>query len=207
MKAKHFILILFITIFVGCNSTEVDNDKQQIIDIVEYLEGLEVQYEEINGVYRINRLEALYIPEEADTTTTDGSDIVDGADTKSDVVPEDDTTEEVVLTLSVGDSIYINYAAYIFNSRPSTFFDTNVINIAEAAGFNADDKNLVPFGIKYGETQLLTGLHNGLENLKTGDKVSIFMPYSLAFGVKEIGIIPSESAITYDIDVIKIVRQ
>ncbi len=182
MLRKYFIIILFIAIFASCNSEKESVETQQIIDIEEYLSTQEIVYENINGVYRSFRTVALESDSGGDTSTE-------------------------VLTLEPGDSIYIKYVAYIFNSAPAAIFDTNVESIALQLGFTAADKSFAPLEIEYGVTPLIRGLEYGLSGLEEGDMISLFMPFNLAYGEKEIGVLPAESAINFEIDVIRIKKR
>lgn len=179
MMQKYFFILLIFTIFVGCSSDEDSVGSEQVADIESYLDDNDLTFTIINGVYRVERDEYL------STITIEAGDI----------------------ELAVGDSIYINYVSQIFDSEPDGVYDTNIEEIAEYIDFLPTDKVYEPFGIKYGSTDIISGLYSGLRGVKQGDKISLFMPFMYAYGDNYMGILDKESAINIDIDVVKIVRQ
>ncbi len=204
MLRNNFILLLFITIFAGCNIKDDSNDILQTIAIEDYLTSQEVEFTIVDGVYRTYRTSPLVEEETTEEGTTEEG--TTEGDTAEGATKEGTTEEVEQLVIVEGDSVYINYVGYIFTSSPNGVFVTNVESIGEVLGFSPEDKVYAPLGIKYGTTPLVEGLNRGLKGLKNGDMVSIFMNYTLAFGDAEIGLIPSESAISYDIDIIEVKR-
>lgn len=178
MRAKYFILLLILTIFVGCNPDKANDLNDQNKKIVDYLEKEQRQYSVIDGVYKSSRT-ARVSPEPLDTAE---------------------------IFIENGDSVLINYVAQIFASAPAGVYDTNIFSIAKEVGLDTLAKNFEPLRIKYGTTQLISGIRNGLKGSKKGDSFSLFMPYTIGYGEKENGIIPGRSAINFEIDVIDIKR-
>lgn len=192
MKAKYFILPLFLTIFVSCESEEGNILEDQTRNIVSYLEKESREYTIINGVYKSSR-----------TTPVTPTTPVPDPEPEPEPVTEGRTAG---IVLQNGDSITINYVAQIFNSAPAGVYDTNIFAIAKEVGLDTLSSNLAPMKIKYGTTTLIVGLRNGLQNSKEGDSFSLFMPYTLGYGEKENGIVPAKSALNFEIDVLEIKR-
>lgn len=186
MKAKYFILPLFLTIFVSCESEEGNILEDQKRNIVSYLEKESREYTIIDGVYKSFRTTPV-------TPTT------------PDPNPEPEVRAAGIV-LQNGDSITINYVAQIFNSAPAGVYDTNIFAIAKEVGLDTLSNNLTPLKIKYGTTTLISGLRNGLQNSKEGESFSLFMPYTIGYGEKENGIVPQKSALNFEIDVLEIKR-
>lgn len=180
MAKKYFILLFFITIFVACNSEEDTSLAEQIVDIEDYLETAGYDYELISGVYRFDR----------DTSISDSS---------SGLINSSNS-----LVLEKGDSIFINYVAYVFDGGQSGVFDTNVLEIAEYLEYDLEARSFEPLGIKYGTTQVIKGLELGLSNVSAGDFITIIFPCNLGYDSSVVGLVPSMSALSFDIDVIDI---
>lgn len=178
MGAKYFILLLILTIFVGCNPDKGNALNEQNSNIVKYLEQEGRQYTTINGAYKSNRTERIS-PEPLDTAE---------------------------IFIQEGDSVSINFVAQVFASSPAGVYDTNIFAIAKQVGLDTLSKDFTPLKIKYGTTQLISGLRSGLKGSKKGDSFSLFMPYTVGYGEKENGIIPGSSAINFEIDVLEIKR-
>lgn len=176
---KYFFFLLIFTTFVSCSSDTDSVGSEQVTDIVSYLEDNELSYTVINGVYRVER---------DDYLTTDIIEV---------------GSEE----LAVGDSIYINYVFQVFDDEPDGVYDTNIEAVAEYIDYMPTDKVYEPYGIKYGSTNIISGLYSGLKGVKQGDKISLIMPFMYAYGENYMGVLDKECAIYMDIDVIKIVKK
>lgn len=188
MKAKYFILPLFLTIFVGCDPDKGNALKDQISNIEKYLETESREYIIIDGVYKSFR-----------TTPV--------TPTEPEPEPEPEPgVKAAEMVLQNGDTITINYVAQVFNSAPAGVYDTNIFAIAKQVGLDTLSSRLVPLKIKYGATQMIQGLRSGLKDSKTGESYSLFMPYTKAYGEEDNGVVPGSSAINFEIDVLDIKR-
>lgn len=218
MRGKYFIILFFLTIFVSCNSDDGNILADQVTSIESYLKSQNRQYQLIDGVYK-SMLTTPVTPEEPVVPPVDPEEPevpVDPEIPVDPVEPEPEVpTESQVfkgtrageIVLQNGDIIYINYIAQLFNSSPSGVYATNIKLVAEQVGFDTVNIEYVPLEIKYGETVLIAGLRLGLQGAKKGDSFSLFMPYTLAYGDKQNGVVPAQSAINIDIDVIDIIRK
>lgn len=202
MKAKYFILPLFLTIFVSCESEEANILEDQKTNIVNYLQKEGREYTLIDGVYKSFRTTPVTpVPPEP------GPDPEPEPDPDPEPEPELEQRIRVAgIVLQNGDSITINYVAQLFNTGPAGVYDTNIFAIAKEVGLDTLSDNLVPMKIKYGTTTLITGLRSGLQNSKEGDSFSLFMPYTIGYGEKENGVVPAKSALNFEIDVLEIKR-
>ncbi|MFI3322938.1 MAG: FKBP-type peptidyl-prolyl cis-trans isomerase [Rikenellaceae bacterium] len=107
--------------------------------------------------------------------------------------------------LEVGDSVYINYAAYLFSSGQGSLFGTNISDIAEENGFTSIDE-YEPLGIKYGVSEVIQGLTVGLRSSSVGDSTMLYMPSGMAYGDRRNGVVPEYSSIMMFVDVVEIVK-
>jgi FKBP-type peptidyl-prolyl cis-trans isomerase len=100
------------------------------------------------------------------------------------------------------------------------------IIIQEGSGPNVSDSNLVtvnysgfllngdkfdssvereqPLLVRIGFTKLLAGWEEGLRLLNKGAKAKLIMPPSLAFGQKQLGKIPPNSTVVFDVEIVDI---
>ena len=97
----------------------------------------------------------------------------------------------------------IYYAGYIFSGSKSSsnLFITNHEETAKSAGWELSDSEDMykVYRLNMADTDLITGLKNGLIGVKSGEHCQILFSGKYAFGKKPIGIIPANSAILYEI--------
>lgn len=208
MRVKYFIILLFLTIFVGCNSDKGNILTEQVTNIENYLKSQNKQYQLIDGVYKC-MLTTPITPVEPEVPPVEPEE----PEPEVPVEPEVPTQPEVLkeskageLVLQNGDKIVISYIAQLFTNAPSGVYATNIKTVAESLGYDIVNNEYLPLEIKYGETVLIPGLKLGLQGAKKGDSFSLYIPYTLAYGDKQNGIVPAQSAINIDIDVIDIIR-
>lgn len=93
------------------------------------------------------------------------------------------------------------YAGYIFsgNKNSSNLFTTNHKETAESAGWTLTDEDFAIYRINMSETELVDGLRKGLLGVRSGEHCEIIFSGKYGFGRKELGIIPANSALLYEI--------
>lgn len=106
--------------------------------------------------------------------------------------------------LQEGDSLYILFAQYAFTSRPENLYYTNIDTLVTQAGFDPSVISTAPYGIRYGETPLISGLNSGLEGCRTGEQFMLYMAHDLAYGKTGAGVIPPYTAIAVSVNVLEI---
>ena len=96
------------------------------------------------------------------------------------------------------------YAGYIFSGsvNSSALFVTNHQATAEQAGWNLTDADYQLYEINIGETDLISGLKDGLLGVKAGEECEILFSGKYGFGDEDFGIIPANSALLYKIWVV-----
>lgn len=110
-------------------------------------------------------------------------------------------TEGTGEELSSTGTVAFYYAGYVFNGSksPSSLFVTNHKETATAAGWNLTDEQFTIYQINMADVKLITGLWNGLLGVKAGETSEILFSGKYGFGNKEVGIIPANSALLYEI--------
>ncbi|MER3376484.1 MAG: peptidylprolyl isomerase [Allomuricauda sp.] len=102
-----------------------------------------------------------------------------------------------------GQQVLVNYAGYLPSGE---LFDSNIQEIAEK--FNQlnparrDQGGYTPFPMEYGpEARLIPGFKEGLQTMKVGDKVRLFIPSHLGYGAQGGGPIPPNSDLIFDLEI------
>jgi cyclophilin family peptidyl-prolyl cis-trans isomerase len=104
-----------------------------------------------------------------------------------------------------GTSVNINYAGYFDNGE---LFDTSYAQVAKAYGKfdhrRADSNGYKPFPFEYGKKDgLIKGFIEGLEQMKFGDKILLFIPYNLGYGEKGGGPIPAKTNLVFEVEMLE----
>ncbi|WP_420319840.1 peptidylprolyl isomerase [Flagellimonas sp.] len=103
----------------------------------------------------------------------------------------------------VGQKVMVNYAGWL---PDGDLFDSNIEAIA--AKFNKlnpgrrDQGGYQPFPMDYSpEARLIPGFREGLQTMKVGDKVRLFIPSHLGYGPQGGGPIPPNSDLIFDLEI------
>lgn len=108
--------------------------------------------------------------------------------------------------LTADGSITFYYAGYIFkgNITSSGLFATNREESANDANWEVTDPTFEPLTLNLKDSNLLTGLKDGLIGVKGGEECEIIFSGKYGFGNDSFGIIPANSALLFKIWVISI---
>ncbi|MBS9461482.1 peptidylprolyl isomerase [Flagellimonas sp. 389] len=106
----------------------------------------------------------------------------------------------------IGQKVLVNYAGWLPNGD---LFDSNYEDIA--VKFNKyDDRRkqgggYSPVPMEYGpEARLIPGFKEGLQTMKVGDKIRLFIPPHLGYGAQGGGPIPPNSDLIFDLEIVGI---
>jgi len=64
-----------------------------------------------------------------------------------------------------------------------------------------------PFPFQYGAKNIIPGLNQGIEGMKTGEKRYLEIPPHLGYGSKDMGLIPADSTLFFEIELLEIREQ
>lgn len=109
-----------------------------------------------------------------------------------------------------GTTFDIRYTAYTFKSGAPTLndmFATNDQAKIDELYRGYDDENIwssEPMRITLGNQDLVSGLERALEGCREGDKVEIYLTFDEAYGKSYIGMVPSKSAVMWDIEILEV---
>ncbi len=104
-----------------------------------------------------------------------------------------------------GDLVQITYAGYFENGR---LFDTSMEAVATKHNIldtrRKAANQYVPIPFQYGQkTGLIPGFIEGIELLNYGDKAYVFIPSELGYGSQDLGIIPPNTDLVFEIHLSK----
>lgn len=89
-----------------------------------------------------------------------------------------------------GDTVTVNYVGMLTNG---TKFDSSI------------DRNS-PFTFPIGKDRVIKGFDNGVLGMKLGEKRRLTIPPELAYGSAKMTLIPPNSTLVYDIEMLKIAK-
>lgn len=102
----------------------------------------------------------------------------------------------------IGANIRIHYSVFFDDGK---FLDSNRKEIAKAYGSYTEKRNKMkrynPFPSTYSmDAALIQGFKEGLQQMKFGDRVILFVPWHLAYGEQESRGIPAKSDLIFDLE-------
>lgn len=106
--------------------------------------------------------------------------------------------------LSDGGTVSFYYTGYVFTGSldPDNMFATNHQQTAEENGWSVTDADYSIKTVTFGSNDgLLTGLQNGLSGVRTGEICYILFSGQYGFGKRQVGAVPANSALLYEIRV------
>jgi len=110
-------------------------------------------------------------------------------------------------TVENGDSLYFNYAGYIFSNGLGTIFDTNLDSLSSKLGIDVYNRGFNAGNVLVKSGELLEGLVRGLTGAKEGEYSYIVFPSSLGFGNVEVGVVPAMSPLIFEIWIKNVVKK
>lgn len=110
------------------------------------------------------------------------------------------------ISVEKGDSVYLNYAGYIFSGGLGTIFDTNVESLSSTIGIDIYNRGLNAGKVVVGKGELLRGLELGLIGARNGEHSYIVFPSSMGYGNDKKGVVPPMSSLIFEIWILNIVK-
>lgn len=112
-----------------------------------------------------------------------------------------------------GDEVEIRYTAYVFGFRNVTtenIYATNelasIIALQEA-GLNTEyEWTTDPLVIKLGSTDIIKGIESSLSGCREGDRVEVYMTFTMAYDDTAIGAVPYQSPVAWYFTIDKVTK-
>lgn len=101
-----------------------------------------------------------------------------------------------------------NYAVYFVDGK---LLDTSILSVAEANDAvdvnrkNANAYQPIKCDVRP-EGQMIAGFKEGLQLLNVGDKATLFLPYTLAYGASGSGPIPPQSDLIFTVEIVELIQ-
>jgi len=100
-----------------------------------------------------------------------------------------------------GDSLLVNYTGYYLDGK---VFDTSVEQVARDNNMYSSSNPYEPYPVKLGYTNVISGWHYALAQMKEGDKTTALIPSIYAYGPRGQGPIPPNSVLVFDLELVEV---
>jgi len=104
----------------------------------------------------------------------------------------------------IGQIVLVDYAGYFEDGQ---LFDTNIRPIAEKWNMQTrpSPDQYTSMEVAYGpEASMIAGFKEGLQQMKVGDKATLFIPYHLGYGERGYAIIPPKTDLVFQVEILGI---
>ena len=114
--------------------------------------------------------------------------------------------------INQGTTFDIKYTAYTFKSGAPTIndmFATNDQTKIDELYRGYDDENVwstKPVRITLGRQDIVSGLEKALNGCREGDKLEVYLTFEAAYGKSYIGMVPSKTAVMWDIEILEVIE-
>lgn len=167
-----FIIIVTLCLTCSCGS-DADVLPNQIEAIEKYLDNTNIEYENVDGVYKQILNENRY---------------------GRDKLTDSKLGDSIVFNFE---------AYTFTSAPSTEWFYTNKKPLVDALeGFNSQYWDLTPRRVKIGGGGLIQGISYGLPNCRVGDSVHLYITSDLAYGDKQADVVVRNSALLYIINII-----
>jgi FKBP-type peptidyl-prolyl cis-trans isomerase len=104
----------------------------------------------------------------------------------------------------VGDTVKVNYTGMLLDGK---IFDTSYeLKAKESKTYNSERK-YEPIAFPLGVGAVIPGWDEGLALLPKGSKALLLIPSKLGYGAQDLGIIPANSIIIFEVEMVDIVKK
>lgn len=103
--------------------------------------------------------------------------------------------------VEIGRNVAINYTGRLLDGR---VFDTSIESVAKQNNIYDSNRPYEPLSYRVGEMSLIRGWEKGVINQPAGSKLTLVIPSALAYGPQDLGIIPPNSPLVFDIEIVSV---
>ena len=103
--------------------------------------------------------------------------------------------------VEIGRQVAINYTGRLLNGK---VFDTSLENVAKENEIYDSRRPYEPLSYRVGEQSLIRGWEKGIINQPAGSKLTLIIPSALGYGPQDLGIIPANSSLIFDIEIVSV---
>lgn len=103
--------------------------------------------------------------------------------------------------IASGSTASINYTGRLLNGK---VFDSNIESVAKEAGVYTAQRPYEPMAVIVGQKRVIAGMDEALLMMRKGGKAQIIVPFALAYGAQDMGIIPSFSTLIFEMEIVEV---
>jgi FKBP-type peptidyl-prolyl cis-trans isomerase len=103
--------------------------------------------------------------------------------------------------VEIGRQVAINYTGRLLNGK---VFDTSLESVAKENDIYDSRRPYEPLSYRVGEQSLIRGWEKGIINQPAGSKLTLIIPSSLGYGPQDLGIIPANSSLIFDLEIVSV---
>lgn len=103
--------------------------------------------------------------------------------------------------VEIGRQVAINYTGRLLNGK---VFDTSIESVAKDNEIYDSRRPYEPLCYRVGEQSLIRGWEKGIINQPAGSKLTLIIPSALGYGPQDLGIIPANSSLIFDIEIVSV---
>ncbi|MBO7489128.1 MAG: FKBP-type peptidyl-prolyl cis-trans isomerase [Bacteroidales bacterium] len=103
--------------------------------------------------------------------------------------------------VEIGRQVAINYTGRLLNGK---VFDTSLESVAKENEIYDSRRPYEPLSYRVGEQSLIRGWEKGIINQPAGSKLTLIIPSALGYGPQDLGIIPANSSLIFDIEIVSV---
>ncbi len=107
-----------------------------------------------------------------------------------------------------GDSIVVNYVVKFLEGKvlSDKFLETTLVSEAKKAGKFVPGRPYEPMGTLVGMQRSIPGFDEALMSFPAGTKVTLVIPSSLAYGEQGNQLVPPNSPLLFDLEILKVIK-
>lgn len=99
-------------------------------------------------------------------------------------------------------TVLMNYAGYFLDGK---LFDTSIKEVAEKNDMLDPNRPYEPFPVTFGsQARVIEGWKEAMKYMRVGTKLKVIIPPALAYGDRQMGPIPANSTLVFDMEMVKI---
>lgn len=105
------------------------------------------------------------------------------------------------LATEEADSLFVNYTGYLLDGQ---VFDTSVEQVARENNMYTPGIPYEPYPVALWYTRVIPGWHYALDQMRAGEKATVLIPSSLAYGRQGQGLIEPNSVLAFDLELVEV---
>lgn len=123
------------------------------------------------------------------------------------VINRDRNGYETALQAEPGNTVVFNYSVYVFSKGPGTLIYTNNPDVQnEQEGLDPAYWPKEPLKVVLGQTPLISGLEKGLNGVRQGDTLQLYMSSDMGYGDNPMGTIKANTPLVWSLGIKEVIK-